>query len=634
MKFLTALLKILLIGIGLILVGGVIFFKTVDVNRYRPSVERGLGEMIGREVDIGDIQWEFSWKRGVVLVFRQVFVTDNPDFSHLPFFTAERIAGALDVRALVLDKEVVISHLSVRKPHARLIRDVEGRWNVATFQWRPPSGFRLFPNKGGWFDVRQAEADQGQGPWPVTLRVVDLRDGGVNVINQGREGTRNITIRRMEMRLKDLGLGKAFSLGLKAGVLSRTQNVHLEAKGRLLNGPSGWRVEMASAQARTDLKDVDLSLLSKEVWGKEKKGPLEALAGQVTIKVQEAVWSRRGLERLRSKGNLSYGRVALKGVLPIEHVSASLTLTESDATISEVFMNVGSGRLRGYVGIKDYGSDRSWRFSLEVEDMALEQIVSLVPTEALPVGLRDAEVRGRLEGSLKGDGRGWTKDWMRDAEADGKIMIKDAKIVNKNLFQWLLSEKVLGGHVPAYILRQVIEERLPKAYQGTLEQPRTVFDDLTVPVQLRQGRVSIGPARVSSSEWACDFSARFERGTDDAIQLGCVLAPEISRALVEDVDIFRSLLDKDDRVRIPFKPYRGPWNRYRPQPDIRFIRDFGRDQLKKVLRKALGVEEEDQERVTTDGKDQVPADRVEDTPKQKEIQSTGELIDTIFDAIF
>ena len=101
----------------------------IDVDRFRPTIEARLQSALGRQVEIGHLQ--FSLLSGGVEA-QAITIGDDSSFSRSPFLRAETLAAGVDIWPLIRSRELNVHSITIERPQVNLIRAVDGRWNFST----------------------------------------------------------------------------------------------------------------------------------------------------------------------------------------------------------------------------------------------------------------------------------------------------------------------------------------------------------------------------------------------------------------------------------------------------------------------------------------------------------------------
>ena len=121
-----------LLALSLIVCAGIfIFFKTFNTDQYLPQITQKASFALGRPVSITGVGLGFSL-RGITLDAGPVTIADDPDFTTQPFIKVDRIRISLDLRPLILRREIHITDILLQSPQIHFIRSQEGNFNCSS----------------------------------------------------------------------------------------------------------------------------------------------------------------------------------------------------------------------------------------------------------------------------------------------------------------------------------------------------------------------------------------------------------------------------------------------------------------------------------------------------------------------
>src|SRR5262245_39640131 len=122
-------------GILVLLVAAVVILPfVIDVNRFRPDIEKLMSEALNRKVTMGSIQ--LSLFSGGVAV-DNLTIADDPAFSRDPFLTAKSVTVGVEMGPLIFSRMLHVTGLTIDQPQANLLRNAAGAWNFSTLGASP-----------------------------------------------------------------------------------------------------------------------------------------------------------------------------------------------------------------------------------------------------------------------------------------------------------------------------------------------------------------------------------------------------------------------------------------------------------------------------------------------------------------
>jgi len=101
----------------------------VNADTFRPAIQNDLSSALGRKVMLGHIS--LSLFTGS-LVAENISIADDPAFSNTPFLEAKELRLGVRLGALILQRSVQITTLTVDSPSIQLIHAANGTWNFSS----------------------------------------------------------------------------------------------------------------------------------------------------------------------------------------------------------------------------------------------------------------------------------------------------------------------------------------------------------------------------------------------------------------------------------------------------------------------------------------------------------------------
>jgi AsmA protein len=122
-----AIIAIIIAAITVI--GLIALFSFVSANTFRPLLEAQLTKAVGRQVKIGNLRFApFSGS----LVADSLNIAGDPNYSNEPFITATRSRIGIEMKPLILERQLEVRSLEIDNPQIHLVRGANGSWNFST----------------------------------------------------------------------------------------------------------------------------------------------------------------------------------------------------------------------------------------------------------------------------------------------------------------------------------------------------------------------------------------------------------------------------------------------------------------------------------------------------------------------
>ena len=298
----------------------------------------------------------------------------------MPELAAEQIEAAADARVDTLARSAAIGKLALQAPRLRLDRDVEGRWNAASWQSGPASAASPTEASRPAVSAPAAATPAASGPWRLTLGTlaldkgrasftdrslaapvaVDLLDLSVQAQGWALDGIGTIPFQvRTRVAVPAGRSGRAVGAGVVGTVDARGElkgsvaGVPQSAKATLLlkDLPLHLLDPYSDAMVELDVQKAQTSFKGTVAWAREAAGASLALRGDVSIDdfraaspAGAASGPRRGLAMVREAGSgpplLNWKSLSLRGIDLALAPGAPARVTIAETALSDFFARV------------------------------------------------------------------------------------------------------------------------------------------------------------------------------------------------------------------------------------------------------------------------------------------------------
>ncbi|HEY6969918.1 MAG TPA: AsmA family protein, partial [Candidatus Angelobacter sp.] len=117
------------IVVGVIIVAILLVPLFINVDSFRPDVEKKLSEALGRQVQIGKISASF-FSGGAEA--DNISISDDPAFNKDAFLKASSLQIGLQWMPLIFSHQLKVSSLTLKNPDILLIKNASGKWNYSS----------------------------------------------------------------------------------------------------------------------------------------------------------------------------------------------------------------------------------------------------------------------------------------------------------------------------------------------------------------------------------------------------------------------------------------------------------------------------------------------------------------------
>jgi len=122
-------LRIILIGVGVLIVLVLVAPFLIPVNQFRPTIEEKASAALGRKVQLGNMS--LSLISGS-LSAENLSIGDDPKFSSSPFLTAKSLNVGVEMIPLIFSKTLNVTGVTIDSPQVTLLHNAAGLWNYSS----------------------------------------------------------------------------------------------------------------------------------------------------------------------------------------------------------------------------------------------------------------------------------------------------------------------------------------------------------------------------------------------------------------------------------------------------------------------------------------------------------------------
>lgn len=325
----------------------------VDVNRFRPEIESRLTDALGRDVKLGNLS--LSLFSGSVKV-DNISIADNPAFSNSPFLISKTFQAGVELKPLILSKEIRITEISLDHPEITLVRSSAGKWN-----------FSDLGNTSSDIGKTSGDDSSGFSEAPFSIRQVKITGGRIAYI----KGNQTPSIYEdVNFAVRDFSPSFSFPFTLTAS-LPGGGRLKLEGKAGPLHPAD---TTLTPVEAELDVADYDL-IASGSVF------PDSGISGILNFKgsaTSDGRWAR-SKGRAEAKGiQLAGGGVPAGKPITMEYL-INYDLTGRRGTLSSGKIQIGRAVARMNIDIMWRGNNPVLKIRALGTEMPIQDLVPLLP---------------------------------------------------------------------------------------------------------------------------------------------------------------------------------------------------------------------------------------------------------------
>lgn len=356
------LLIVLGIILGVLLLAVLLVPLFVNVDSFRPNLEKSLSASLNRQVQIGKL--EASLFSGGASA-SQITIADDPAFNKGPFLQASAVKIGLRLMPLIFSRRLSVTGITVEKPEIVLLKNAAGKWNFSSMGASSGAGAK----------------DNSPGPSAPEISVdkFEIVDGKLRVGQAGGRGAgKEHVYDKVNIVAQNISLNSAMPFTMAANTPGGGA-LKLEGKAEPLNHDDA---------ARTPL-DAHITLEHADLASTGFLDPGSGLAGILDFDGQVSSDGRK----LHSEGKAKAGKLrvvkgpgAAKGPVALDYKSDYNLESETGSLNANLHTGKSTANASGTLDAK--GEDTIAHLKLQGKDMAVDDLVDLLPAfdVVLPAG--------------------------------------------------------------------------------------------------------------------------------------------------------------------------------------------------------------------------------------------------------
>jgi AsmA protein len=193
--------RLLLIGgivLGVLVLAAVALPFFIDVDHFRPELEKRLSAALNRQVHIGKL--EASIFRGGASA-SDISIADDPAFSKGPFLQASAVTVGVRLRPLIFSRRLEVTSLTVQQPDIVLLRNAAGKWNYSSL---------------GGSAAKSSSPPSSAAVGDLSVETFEIVDGKIRVGQSGRSTRRESVYQNVNLVAHNISASSAMPFTLKA----------------------------------------------------------------------------------------------------------------------------------------------------------------------------------------------------------------------------------------------------------------------------------------------------------------------------------------------------------------------------------------------------------------------------------
>jgi AsmA protein len=371
------------IGVGVILLIVILVPLFINVDSFRPELEKKLSAALNRQVHIGKI--DASILSGGASA-SEIVIEDDPAFNKGPFLKASSVKIGVQMMPLIFSKQLKVTSLTIQKPDITLLKNAAGKWNYSTIgasaqsTTPEPSGKSAPPAKSAPAPPgKSAPEPAGKAAPDVSVDKFEIADGTVRVgHSSGHSAGKESVYQNVNLVAHNISATSAMpftlSLNMPAG-----GSLQVEGQAGPLNPADAAKSPL---DAKLTLKHVDLAATGFV-------DPSSGIGGVMDFDGQV----KSDGHRLHSEGKAKAdGLRVIKGGQPAKEPVAldykSDYSLDSDNGTLNANLHTGNSLTNASGTLNAKGEDTIANLKIQGKNMAVNDVVGLLPAfgVVLPAG--------------------------------------------------------------------------------------------------------------------------------------------------------------------------------------------------------------------------------------------------------
>lgn len=210
----------------------------INVDSFRPSLEKSLSASLNRQVQIGKLSASlFSGGASA----SQISISDDPAFSKGPFLQAGSLKVGVHLIPLIFSKKLEVTGITVERPEIVLLKNAAGKWNYSTL---------------GASSSKPKETTGESSTPAISVEKFEIVDGKVRMgESSGSKAGKEYVYDKVNLTARNISLTSAIPFTLTADTPGGG-SLKLEGQAGPLNSRDSARTPL---QAKITLNHADLA---------------------------------------------------------------------------------------------------------------------------------------------------------------------------------------------------------------------------------------------------------------------------------------------------------------------------------------------------------------------------------------
>lgn len=343
---------LLIVGIiVVVLIVGILMLPLfINVDSFRPDVEKKLADALGRQVHIGKISASF-FSGGAEA--DNISISDDPAFSKGPFLQASSFQIGLQLMPLIFSRQFKVTALTIKNPDIVLLKNTAGKWNYASLGNSPSTKTPASASSSNTSDL--------------TVDKLEIQNGKISVGQSMRQSaSKEHTYDKVNLVAHNISATSAIPFTLSAAIPGGG-TLELDGQAGPMNQQDSTKTPF---DAKLTLKHADLAA----------SGLLSGLGGIVdfdgTLKSDGHHLVSQGKAQGTSLKLVASGSPARRAVTMDYHSDFNL---DSDTATVSANVHTGNSTANAHGNLDAHGQETIAHLKVEAKNMAVNDVEPLLP---------------------------------------------------------------------------------------------------------------------------------------------------------------------------------------------------------------------------------------------------------------
>src|SRR5712671_5151141 len=234
----------IVVGVLLLVIIAVPLF--INVDNFRPDLEKKLSAALNRQVHIGKL--DASLLSGGASA-TDITIADDPAFNKDPFLKAASVKVGVQLMPLIFSRQLKVTSLAIQKPDITLLKNAAGKWNYSTIG---ATAQKTAPEPAG----KTAPEPAGKSSPDVSVDKFEIAGGTVRVgHSSGHSAGKESVYQNVNIVAHNISATSAMPFTLSAG-MPGGGTLNLEGQAGPLNSTDAAKSPL---DAKITLKHADLA---------------------------------------------------------------------------------------------------------------------------------------------------------------------------------------------------------------------------------------------------------------------------------------------------------------------------------------------------------------------------------------